>query len=120
MAGLLIFVNALLMLQTVLSGTFCTQCWEDFSGLMTMKGAGGGAIIAISSPTARNEPASGYRIDFRSAAVVNGFPSWSWTGTGELMLNVFLPQSGLGTSSPGTIAGRMASRLAVGATRKCT
>ena len=33
---------------------FCTRCFEDFSGFMLRRGAGGGAQGPITAPTGRN------------------------------------------------------------------
>jgi hypothetical protein len=93
------------LVGAALGGTTCTRCQEDFSGFMTRRGAGGGVIIAPQSVNVRNEPSSGWRIDWPAGRIANGFPVWTWdasVGGGALALNVFLPQSGLNSRSSGT------------------
>jgi len=99
-------VLAAALVGAAAGGTTCTRCQEDFSGFMTRRGAGGGVIIAPQSVNVRNEPASGWRIDWPVGRIANGFPVWTWDasvgGGGALALNVFLPQTGLNARSSGT------------------
>lgn len=42
------------MMAVGAGATFCTNCYEDFSGFMLRKGAGGGATGVVTTATGRN------------------------------------------------------------------